>query len=168
LCELAPKQKPNPEPLAQILRSERPLSKTFRLILAELIDPKIAKGSLLDVKLVPKVTGARRKADLKKAKNAPIIKAMVAELRAGATVEAAAAAVADKLSISDRWAIAKWKEAERAWPWLYGRRDFFAEIRSEAAIIANTVGAAFADPAMRTAIFDAISKALEQRKNSRS
>jgi hypothetical protein len=47
LCEPAPEQEPNPEPLAQILRGERLLSKSLRLILAELIDPKLARGSLL-------------------------------------------------------------------------------------------------------------------------
>jgi hypothetical protein len=112
------------------------------------------------VKLVPKVTGKRRKADLKKAKNEPIIRAMVAELRAGATVESAAGAVADKLGISERWAIKKWKEAERAWPLFYGRHDIFAEIRSTIAAIAR-IGIAPTDPTVRQAFLDVIAKALE-------
>jgi hypothetical protein len=162
LCEPAPEQEPNPEPLAQILRGERLLSKSLRLILAELIDPKLARGSLLNVKLVPKVTGARRKAEQRFAKNEPIIRAMVAEFRArAATVESAAGAVADKLSISERWAIKKWKEAERGAPWFYGRRDIFAEMRSD---IANFIANIESDPTIQTAFLDAIAKALEQKK----
>jgi hypothetical protein len=79
---------------------------------------------------------------------------MVAEFRAGAaTVESAAGAVADKLSISERWAIKKWKEAERGAPWFYGRRDIFAEMRSD---IANFIANIKSDPTIQTDFFDVI------------
>jgi len=169
LIQPAPGQKPNLEPLAELLRSDAPLSKTARFALAELMDKKF---KMLDVCLVPRVTNARKHADERRAKYEPIIKAMVAELRAGATVEDAAASVAEKLNISDRWAIQKWKDAERALPWLYGRRDVLGELLGAIADIgkniAEAVDSVLADPTMRTVIFDALAHALEKQKISRN
>jgi hypothetical protein len=169
LIEPAPGQKPNLEPLAELLRSDAPLSKMARFALAELLDKKF---EMLDVCLVPRVTNARKRADAKRAKSEPIVKAMVAELRAGATVEAAAASVAEKLNISDRWAIQKWKEAERVLPWLYGRRDILGELLRAAVDIGKNVAEAadliLDNPKTRTVIFDALARALEKQKISRN
>jgi hypothetical protein len=136
LCAPAPGKKPDPALLGEILRGDRPISPALRLILAHLIDPA---SQALDVKLIPKFTSARTRQDARRAKYNPTVAVMVTELRAGASVEAAAEANADRHGVSGRTVIKYWVKARRG-PLggiVYGRHEPFTALRPMLWIIKN-------------------------------